>query len=78
MDGETIESITVTGEGLTVSLLVWRRFRKQMPGLIERVYDVNPGLSKSGAFLPLGAVVLMPVPPPSSNVVDVEPVRLWG
>ena len=34
---EVIERITVEGDGLTVSLLVWRRFRRSVPGMVGLV-----------------------------------------
>ena len=58
------ERITVEGDGLTVSLLVWRRFHRAMPGLVEQVYAMNPGLAAYGVILPLGTSVLLPVPAP--------------
>lgn len=78
MATETIETVTVMSETLTVSLLVWRRFQKPMPGLVERVYALNPGLSLSGVFMPLGAEVKIPIPAAATGKTEVTPVRLWG
>lgn len=75
---ETIEPITVETEGVTVSLLVWRRFRRPMPGLVERILDTNPGLAALGDFIPPGTVVNIPVPAAQKQVSDITPVRLWG
>ena len=75
---ETIETVTVMSETLTESLLVWRRFQKPMPGIVERIYAINPGLALFGVFIPLGTQVLIPIPEPSAGPVDVTPVRLWG
>lgn len=77
MTTETIEKITVTRMYLTTSRLVWNRFKKPMPGLIERVYDINQGLADAGDFLPVGAVVLVPIPMPKAYE-DVTPIRLWS
>lgn len=77
MTGETIETITIQGDAITASLLIWRRFKRPMPGSVERLYEINPGLARQGQFLPLGAVVNIPIPPPASSQ-DVTPVRLWG
>ena len=74
---ETIEPITISGEGITVSLLLWRRFGQPIAGLVERVYDVNPGLGALGPILPVGTIVRVPVPAPRKSA-DVTPVRLWG
>ena len=73
---EVIETITVEGEFLTVSLLVWRKFKRPMPGLVERIFEINPGLADTGAFLPVGTQVLFPIPTPRPVKV-VAPVRLF-
>jgi P2-like prophage tail protein X len=73
---DTYERIVIEGEGLTLSLLVWRRFRRPMPGLVERVLDENRHLADLGPILPLGTEVLMPIPA-SRPVNVVAPVTLW-
>lgn len=77
MSVETIETVIIQGEAITASLLVWRRFRKPMPGLVERVLDINPGLADAGVFLPLGAAVKIPIPV-ARPAPEVTPIRLWG
>lgn len=77
MSSETVEEVTIQGEGITLSLLIWRRFRSPMPGLVERTLDINPGLAALGPFIPLGTVVRLPVPAPRKKR-EVTPVRLWG
>jgi len=73
---EVIERIVVEGDSLTVSLLVWRRFRRPMPGLIEKILDRNPGLAGAGAVLLLGTVIDIPVPTPREPQL-LDPIRLW-
>ena len=73
---EIIEPVTVEGEFITVSLIVWRRFRRPMPGLVEQIYHMNPGLSELGAFLPIGTTLDMPVPTPREPAI-LDPVKLW-
>jgi phage tail protein X len=72
---ETIETITIQGEGITASLLVWRWFKRPMPGLVERVYELNPRLPLVGPVLPVGTVLRLPVPVTKAEP-DVTPVRL--
>ena len=71
-----VEPVTVQGEFITVSLIVWRRFRRPLPGLVEQTYDMNPGLGELGAFLPVGATFDMPVPTPREPAI-LDPIRLW-
>ena len=71
-----VEPVTVEGEFITVSLIVWRRFRRPMPGLVEQTYDMKPGLGELGAFLPVGATFDMPVPVPREPAI-LDPIRLW-
>jgi len=73
---KVIERITVEGDALTVSLIVWRRFKRPMPGLVAAILDINPGLADLGSILPLGTVFEMPVPVAQDHQV-LDPIRLW-
>ena len=73
---EVIERFTVEGDGITVSLLVWRRFRRPMPGLVEIILERNPGLAGLGPILPVGTVLEIPVPTPRAPQL-LDPIRLW-
>lgn len=70
------EPITVTSENVTLSLIVWRRFKKAMPGLVEQTLELNPALADLGPFLPVGTTFNLPIPAEKQNV-DINPVRLW-
>ncbi|NEU34854.1 phage tail protein, partial [bacterium LRH843] len=59
-----------------VATLVWRRFKRPMPGLVEGIYDLNPGLAGLGQTLPLGTSFDMPIPIPREQQV-LDPIRLW-
>jgi len=71
-----IETVTVEGDGLTVSVIVWRQFKRPMPGLVEAIYDLNPGLADLGQTLPVGTSFDMPIPIPREQQV-LDPIRLW-
>ena len=71
-----VETVTVEGELITVSLIVWRRFKRPMPGLVEAIHDLNPGLADLGTWLPVGTVFAMPIPTPRAHVL-LDPIRLW-
>ncbi|MCB1502835.1 MAG: tail protein X [Bauldia sp.] len=73
---QTVETVTVEGEFLTVSLIVWRRFKRPMPGLVEAIHDLNPGLADLGVYLPVGATFAMPIPTPREPAL-LDPIRLW-
>ena len=73
---QLIETVTVEGDGLTVTTLVWRRFKRPMPGLVEAIYDLNPGLADLGQTLPVGTIFDMPIPIPREQQV-LDPIRLW-
>lgn len=73
---DTVETVTVESEGLTVSLIVWRRFRCPMPGLVERVLNANPHLTSVGPFIPVGTVISLPIPIPRPTE-KVEAISLW-
>jgi phage tail protein X len=67
--------VTVEALGLTLSLVLWRRFRRPMPGLLEETYALNRGLADAGPRLPLGAVILIPVRDEAASEQPI--VRLW-
>lgn len=72
------ETYTVQTEGLTVPILIWRRFRKPMIGMAERVYLLNPGLAELGVNIPVGTKVAIPIDSPEESQVPVLPVvQLW-
>jgi len=71
-----IETYVIEGDDMRLSLMIWRRFRRPMPGLVERVLDLNPGLSEKGALLPSGTVVSIPIDVPAS-VPELRVVKLW-
>ena len=71
-----VERVPVEGEFITVPLIVWRRFKRPMPGLVEQILDRNPGLAELGPFLPVGTIFDMPVPTPREPAI-LEPIRLW-
>lgn len=73
---EVKEIITVAGDVVTVSLIVWRRFQRPMPGLVAQVFDTNPGLADLGHVLPVGTVFALPIPTPREPVI-LEPIKLW-
>ena len=69
--------IKVAGEDISVDLLIWRKYKRPMPGLLEQVLDINPGLAALGPILPIGTVVKFPnVKPPT--VTELAVVRLWA
>ncbi len=74
---EILEPITVEAEGVTVASIVWQRFNRPMPGLVEAVLAANPGLSARGVFIPVGTVVVLPIPPQKQQEQVARPVRLW-
>lgn len=73
-----LETYTVRTEGLTLPILIWRRFRKPMIGMAERVLELNPGLSQLGVYIPIGTKVVIPIDPPEESGVAILPVvQLW-
>ena len=72
-----IETIVVKGEAITLSLLVWRRFKKQSTGFVERVLDLNPGLADLGPIIPVGTAIRFPVDAPELQKKERNIVHLW-
>ena len=72
-----METIIVKGDAITLSLLVWRRFKKQNTGYLERVLDLNPGIADHGVFLPVGTEVKFPVDIEENKPRERNVVHLW-
>lgn len=72
-----IESVVVRGQGITVPLLVWRRFKRKMPGLVEQIFKASPWLANHGPILPIGTVVDIPIPPERAESETKPRVKLW-
>lgn len=73
----TAEEIRIEGEAITLSLLIWRRFKSHRPGFVERVLDMNPGLADLGPILPVGTMVKIPLDAPELPQTERPAVRLW-
>lgn len=72
------ETVTVKGEGITVDLLLWRRYGVRGRRLVEETLARNPGLAQLGQFLPLGTVVILPDLPVQEEPAPRKVVSLFG
>lgn len=66
----------VESEGLTLSVIVWRLFKRKPLGYVERVLDRNPGLAELGPYIPVGTKIILPLDQRTSTPIR-EVVRLW-
>ncbi|WP_029418033.1 tail protein X [Brevundimonas bacteroides] len=73
----TTDSITVSADQLTLADLVWRKYRRPIPGLVEQVLALNPGLAQLGPYIPLGTVVVLPVLQEAAQPAEREIIQLW-
>ncbi len=58
------ELFRVMGAYVTADLLVWNRYKKRAPGILEALLDANPQLSvvhRSTPFIPPGTYVRIPI-----------------
>lgn len=75
---DDIERIVVSGDRITVPLLIWRRFRRPMPGLVETAFAANPGLADLGIFIPPGTVINIPIPRQAETSTEPQArISLW-
>lgn len=72
----TYETYTVTAEGLSLSVIVWRRFKARTQRVVERIYEEQPELGNVGHFLPVGTVIRIPIDAPR-DTTTVTPISLW-
>jgi len=72
------EDITVTREGLTLSSVLWARYKRLPDGLAEACLDLNHGLA-ANVIIPVGTVIKVPVEMVSaSSTPEREVIRLWS
>ncbi len=75
------ELYRVTGEYVTVDLLVWRRYKKRAPGIVEAMMDCNPQISRvhrTTPFLPVGMYVRIPIDPDLvMGLPKAPPLDIW-
>lgn len=78
---DKIEQITVEGDFVTIPLIVFRRYGRPIPGLVERIYAMNPGLADLGPYPPPGTVFDMPITEEDGAEIgqaeQLEPIELW-
>ncbi len=64
-----LETLTIPNDQTPVDLLLWRRFRREVPGLVEQTLAQNAGLADLGPFPPAGTKVVVTVPTPQAAVM---------
>jgi phage tail protein X len=60
------EIYEVATEFVTADLIVWKRYRRRCPGIVEIMMDANPQLAKSSKvspFIPVGTFIRVPIDP---------------
>lgn len=72
-----LEEVTITGQGLTLSQLVWRRVGAPAPGQVEAILEANRHLAEKGFVIPVGTIVRLPPAPTQDSTQTVAPIRLW-
>jgi phage tail protein X len=82
MSVQSFELVQIVGEGVTADLLVWRRYRRPAPGILEIMLDANPQLAyvhRFTPFLPPGIYVRVPIDPDilAGKPQPQTPTGLW-
>lgn len=78
MTQEVIERIRVTADFTTLPGLLWRRFKRPVPGLIEDTLERNPGLERLANFLPVGTEISVLIETDATDQEQTqEAIRLW-
>lgn len=71
------ETLIVDRAFCPLDLLLFRRLKREVPGLVEKTLAGNPGLAGLGPILPIGTVVVVEIPGPASR--PARPViTLWS
>jgi phage tail protein X len=59
-----VETLTVTDPFTPLDLLLYRRFKRYIPDLLEQTLELNAGLASFGVYLPLGTRIIVEPPLP--------------
>lgn len=70
------ETVVVRAQGLSISQLIWRRYKRRPPGVLEEILDVNRGISALPVHLPVGTVIKLPIVAADTEQDD-EAIALW-
>lgn len=60
------ELYRITGDFVTADIVVWRRYKRRAPGIVEALLDGNPQLARIHRytpFIPAGTYVRIPIDP---------------
>jgi phage tail protein X len=69
--------VLVSRDDMTVDLIVWQAIGRQDDRLVERTFELNPGLAALGPIVPVGTELELPDPAAERPPLR-ETVRLWG
>lgn len=73
------ETVTIAGQGISIDLLLWRKWGEGGRKLLAQVQDLNPGISALGVFLPPGTVVILPEAGPTrENATTTAAIDLFS
>lgn len=73
------ETLTFPNDHWPLDLLLFRRFKREVAGLVEATLDANYGLADLGPCPPRGTnVVVTPPAPPTGRIAVKKLVRLTG
>lgn len=70
------ETLTVTTP-MPLDLLLWRRYKREVPGLVEQTLAANYGLAALGPVLPRGTQVTVTPPGPAPSKTTRKTIKLY-
>ncbi len=73
----TTETLVFPNGVTPLDLLLYRRYRREVPGLVEATLDRNPGLAALGVYPPRGTTILVDTPAPAPVKPARKVIRLY-
>ena len=70
-------TVYIPNDRVPPDLLLWRTFRREVPGLVEQALDTNYRLADLGVFPPAGTPITIEPPVAASGVKTIPLVRLY-
>ncbi len=73
----TTRTLTFPNDFTPLDLLLFRAYKREVPGLVEQTLAANPGLAAMGPYPPRGTLITVTDPTPQTSANSTPVIRLF-